>query len=347
MTRVVGIDIGHDTIRAAELENPNSARPRLLRTAEVALTEGAVREGEVREVNTVASALRRLWSAGGFRTKNVVLGMGNQRVLAREFSLPKLARRSQIRDALPFQVQDLLPVPVGDVILDFYPVSESEGENGPVLNGLLIAAIKDAVMANVTATSRAGLEPISVDLIPFALARLLGPGEPHGNVAIVEIGADTTSVLILSEGTPVFVRIVAAGGDDLSRSLQANFELSAEQAEHVKRTYGLNVPSAPPEQRLFVENCFTVASELTRSIHNTIAYFQSSRHGVPVDRVLLSGGGSLIPGLGAALAEQTRLNVIPARPYERLQIAKGALPADPSRAPQFAVAIGLAVGSAA
>ena len=63
------------------------------------------------EPHTVASALKRLWSTTGFRSRNVILGMGNQRVLVRDLSVPRMSAQ-RIRESLPFLVQDMLPVPV-------------------------------------------------------------------------------------------------------------------------------------------------------------------------------------------------------------------------------------------
>src|SRR6187402_1122923 len=148
--RIVGLDIGRDVLRAAEVENPGSSRPRLVRVGQIALPEGAVHSGEVREVHTVASALKRLWSTAGFKTKSVVIGMGNQRVLARDLTIPYMTPKL-IRDSLPFQVQDLLPVPIDEAVLDFYPISEGSTDAGRVINGLLVAAVKDAVMGNINA----------------------------------------------------------------------------------------------------------------------------------------------------------------------------------------------------
>ena len=169
---IIGIDIGTAHLRAVEVRNPGKLRPVLQRYYEVPLPLGAVVAGEVVEPHTVAAALKALWSGGGFHSRQVVLGMGNQRVLARDLSVPKMSL-ARIRQALPFEVQDLLPVPVADALLDFYPISQSTTEHGPIVNGLLIAAVKATVLANVSAVRLAGLTTIDVDLIPFAVSRLL------------------------------------------------------------------------------------------------------------------------------------------------------------------------------
>ena len=225
---VVGVDISGTSLRAVELSGASTPKPTLLRFHEVSLPAGAVSRGEVIEPLTVGTALKRLWSEGGFKSKNVVLGIGNQRVLARDLSLPK-GTLKHIRESLPFQVQDMLPMPVADALLDFYPVSESAGESGPVINGLLIAAVKDAVLGNVNAVQNAGFTTVEVDLIPFALNRLLiSRAQLQGTVALVDVGANTTSVVIAVDGAPQFVRIIPAGGDDLTQALMKGLEVDAE-----------------------------------------------------------------------------------------------------------------------
>src|SRR5689334_1542455 len=142
---IVGLDIGHGVLRAAEIANPGRPRPTLVRYQELAVPIEALNRGEVVDREIVARALRVLWSRARFGTKDVVLGVGNQRVLSRDHAVRE-APLHQIREALPFQVQDLLPVPIGDALLDFYPVSRQMTDQGPMIHGLLVAAIKDAVL---------------------------------------------------------------------------------------------------------------------------------------------------------------------------------------------------------
>ncbi|MEJ1231039.1 MAG: pilus assembly protein PilM [Galbitalea sp.] len=226
---IVGIDIGSVSVRALELRNADKQRPVIERFHEIALPEGSVRRGEVLEIGMVASAIRNLWAAGGFKTRNVVLGMGGPRVLARDLQMPRAAL-GQMREALPFHVQEMLPVPVAEALLDFYPISEEPGEHGPVVNGLLVAAIKEAVLRERRRRHAAGLRPVQVDLIPFALARAMAPRRAStGLSAIVSIGANTTNIVISLDGVPQFVRIISSGGDDITRAVANRLQLTFPQ----------------------------------------------------------------------------------------------------------------------
>ena len=69
----------------------------------------------------VAVALRQLWTGARFKSKDVVLGVASRRILVREYTTQAM-RPDLLREALPYQVQDLLPVPASQAVLDFYPL---------------------------------------------------------------------------------------------------------------------------------------------------------------------------------------------------------------------------------
>jgi type IV pilus assembly protein PilM len=348
---VVGIDIGCATLRAAEVSDAGKGRPTLLRYQEVPLPEGAVTRGEVVEPNTVAAALRQLWSSGGFKSKNVVLGMGNQRVLARDLTVPKMSIK-RIRESLPFQVQNLLPMPVADTLLDFYPVRESIGDDGAEVHGLLIAAVKEAVRVNIGAVELAGLRPVEVDLIPFALNRVISRGEhTDGAVVQIDVGAGTTTVVVTLLGIPQFVRLIPTGGSDLTQALMTRLGVDTVRAEALKQSLGI-VPEGPAAEATAdgeaLDIIREVTSELLNSLRNTVTYFINTRHDVPVARIVLTGGGADLVGFAAALAELTRLPVVAPEWSDGIVLGRGV---DAAALQQtrgvFLVAVGLALRSKA
>ena len=345
--RIVGVDVGSTSLRAVELEGAGKARPVLTRYHEVPLPDGSVKRGEVLEVNTVAAAFSQLWSEGGFTGKNVVLGIGGQSVISRDLTVPRMPL-DQIRESLQFQAQDLLPVPVSEAVLDFYPIRDEPGDGPPMVRGLLIAAIKQAVTSNLSAAMEAGLNPVQMDLIPFALTRASGSaGEAGRAVAQIDVGANTTNVVICMDGVPHFVRIIPAGGDDVTRALMRRLEISHDEAERLKQRVGLTGAGAAPEDRPALEVVYATVGELLTSIRNTLAYF-SAHSPAPVGTVVLSGGGARLAGFARAVGETTRTSVVPAEPVGRISVApRLAATTDASTVERYSVALGLALGSAA
>jgi Tfp pilus assembly PilM family ATPase len=97
----------------------------------VALPPGAVRDGEVVDVDVVAGAGEAAVGQAKFSTKKVVVGVANQKVVVRQVDLPWLPLK-ELRQGLAYQVQDYIPMPVEHAILDLHPLEEftNDAERG-------------------------------------------------------------------------------------------------------------------------------------------------------------------------------------------------------------------------
>lgn len=325
-TRVIGLDIGTTAVRAAELDVPTGAKagraaPTLVRYAQVAVPLGAVRDGEVADPATISDALRRLWVQAKFSTKDVVVGVGNQRVVVRDLDLPWMPP-AQLKASLPFQVQELLPVSPEDALLDYYPTGESDGAQGRTVHGMLVAAQRDTVAANVLAVQSAGLHPTMVDLNGFALMRSLIRGDlTQRVVALVDIGARVTDVVVAARGVPRIVRILPMGGQHLTDAVAKALGLPLPEAERVKRETGVGFAPQPGHEAA-AQALSDTARTLVEAIRNTFVYYSSNHPGEGIDLVVLSGGGAGLPGLGQYLSSASRLPAVLGDPVAGLQLAK-------------------------
>lgn len=351
----VGLDIGTSGVRAAEL-SLGKAGPTLERFGQVALPPGAMRDGEVADVEAVADAIRQLWAATKFSTKKVIVGVANQKVLVRQVDLPWLPD-NELREALPMQVQDHIPMPVDEAILDFHPLEEFENDNGArMIRVLLVAGAKDMVCDTVAAVVRAGLRPVMVDLTPFALLRSLGHLDELGlntedAEALVDVGASVTNIVIHQGGVPRFVRILLMGGSDITAAVAERLGVPTEHAEAVKQQAGMPVQpgavalDAPPADRV-IENR---GSAFVEEIRGSLDYYRSQSGAARISRVVLSGGGAQLAGLAGRLSLVTRLTVEHGSALAGLRVGKvGLSPEQMSYVePLAGTPIGLAMGASA
>src|SRR5438270_1323307 len=95
----------------------------LERFGQVALPLGAVRDGEVVDSDAVAAAIKQLWAQAKISSKKVVVGVANQKVVVRQVDLQWMPT-GELKKALAFQVQDYVPMPVDQAILDFHLLEE-------------------------------------------------------------------------------------------------------------------------------------------------------------------------------------------------------------------------------
>ncbi len=318
---IVGLDFGHGVIRAAEVVPAHGGRkPVLKRYHEVGVPVDAIKEGVVVDQAAVVSALRWLWKVGGFSTKRVVIGMGSQQVLIRELVLPSMPIK-HVRESLPYRVQDLLPLPVQDAVLDFYPIEEFEQDGTSQLRGLLVAATRESVLINARAVESAGLRTVDVDLIPFAVTRHQSAGGEAGTRIFVHVGAVSTSIIVAAQGVPQFIRMLPTGGADLTAAIAERVDLSAQRAEDLKRRVGLAVDPTDPEEAVVAAVCRESARDLLQAVRTTMSFFQNAHVESAFEAVVLSGGGGQLRGLAAAIQATVDLPVEQVRNEQHISLA--------------------------
>jgi type IV pilus assembly protein PilM len=344
----IGLDIGTSGVRAAELSFGKRGVT-LERFGQVALQPGVVRDGEVVDGAALADALRELWSHTRFSHQQVALGMANQRVVVRQVELPWMPER-ELRAALTFQVQDYLPMPVEHAVLDFHPVEEVAEPGQPrLLRGLLVAAVRDVVLANVEAVQRAGLVVTGVDLTSFAVLRSMGSwgAADADTVALVDIGAKVTNIVVHRAGVPLFVRILLLGGQDVTDAVGESLAVGAAEAEALKQLptragYDLD------QLKAAAQAADDGAAVFVDEVRSSLDYFASSSAGARLQRLVLTGGGSRLHGLAERLEAATRLPVVVGNPLRNLQIGRTGLTDEQINfiQPLAAVPVGLALGAA-
>jgi type IV pilus assembly protein PilM len=343
--RIVGINIGFSTLRAAQVRLVKGQRPVVEKIYETQIPKGMVEFGDIKDRVGFTELLKKFWADAGFESKRVVMAAGSLHVFARELTVPKMSMQ-RIKESLPFLMQGVLPVPPEELYIDFYPSQELADETGPTIRGLAVAAERSHVDTLVDCMTAAKLHSVAVDFIPFALTRArFNLGNSGGTVALVDVGAGATNVIIASDIVPLFVRIITSGGQDIDRALVLELNLTAEQAAEKKLSL-TNQPTDPKD--LVVWNVIQKAmQDFVSGVKNTIDYFEQAHPGVAgtVAQVLLTGGGSRLAGIGPALQEVIHIPVTLDGGLMGIDLAPGlAIPDE--KMSQMAIAIGLAMGAA-
>jgi type IV pilus assembly protein PilM len=353
----IGVDVGSTAVRVAEVAVGDV--PVVVRAAQVPLPAGAVEAGEVRQPEVVTDALKNLWSQSGVKGKQVYLGVGNQRVVVREVSLPWLPEK-ELRDSLGFQVQEFIPMAADDAVLDFDPLGEMDQGGRRMQRILLVAANKSMIGALVEAAIGARLDPKGVDLTPFAAVRAIGSADENldlespGDEAVVDVGAHVTSICVHDRGITRFVRILPSGGRDVTLAIARGLGIDDEIAEALKR--GEPVVPPPPEEagpapelpspdevrRLALSRAGSFVDE----IRSSLEFYAAQVPGARIARVVVTGGGSRLDGFLELLQERIPVEVERGRLFEHVKSeldlsAEAAAEAESV----LAVAVGLAMGT--
>ncbi len=441
----VGLDIGRSSVAAVRLQR----RPEgsvLVSAALDRLPEGVISGGEVQDVDALGNALKRFWRTYKIKGRKVSLGLASQKVVVRTLDFPVMEDK-ELRSAIEFQAQDYIPIPIDEAVFDFHVMGRFTGEDGVEKQKVLVVAAQKAVVMNfIDAMKKARLQVDGIDLQAFALLRSFSPrsfldeGAPAGeSIAIVNIAADVTNIVITADGEPQFTRITSFGGDDFTRAVQNQLGVSFAEAEELKARVGLpepqsgsegggferppeggeaagsgsgesdgeetaplppqgpdflegkppdagGGPGAPPapgggeeplesgeaeakpdeeaereaelawkeaeeidedeERRLAVRSALEATLDsFTEEVRRSLDYYISQDESLPINRLLLSGGGSMLPNLREQLAQLFPFPVEMGDPLKRIIRNRSDLDDKEleALAPRLAIAIGLAL----
>jgi len=207
---------------------------------------------------------------------------------------------------------------------------------------MLVAAKKEVVDDYLDMLRDIGLEPVLVDVDGFALENTFEASGGHeDNVALVDIGASKMNINILSKGMSVVARDIVVGSRQLTEQIQASLDIDFDEAEAIK------VGQAPAgENQQMIEEIFSsTCTQWVLEIKKAIDLYHANNPHAPLEKLVLSGGGSKVTGLADFLALETGLAVELFNPFKQMSSNSKKIDADylDSIGPEMAIATGIAI----
>jgi type IV pilus assembly protein PilM len=337
---LVGLDIGSSSVKAVELAKKGS-NLQLLNLGFENLQTDTIVDGQIMELNNVSNVISQIFSEHQIRTTRVCAGVSGHSVIVKNIVLPQMSSE-ELQESFSWHAEEHIPFDIADVNLDYELTSRSED----ALH-VLMAACKSDKIANVKqAIQLAGKQPVIIDVDAFALQNCYEVNyrpRPGEIVALLNVGAATMNINILNGTRSIFARDASVGGSQYTSLLQRELGLSFEQAEGVKR--GMPLPEGT-EARPIQPIIETVSEALALEVKKTVDFYRASAQDeTGIQKILLAGGGSKLPGLADFLARKFEIPVEVFDPFRQIEVDSRKFDPDYMReiVPEMAVAVGLAL----
>jgi type IV pilus assembly protein PilM len=369
----VGLEVGTANLKVVELRA--GSPPSLSTLAIRAMPPGLVQEDQVVDPQGLADEIKALFDEAGISKRYVVTAVGNRQAITRNIHVPKMSLQ-ELDEAIKWEAERYIPFPIDEVVLDYYVLDNPEDvEEGGQLEVVIAAARLDLVTQQVEYLKLAGLEPVVVDVKPFALLRslkgaLLGEhltkatltqaGYTEGNEVGValEIAATATTITLVRGDRVLMNRNIGVSGDDFTAAVQRAFGLDFDSAEEVKLDYGTaTIPTEDEEELLnfdakreqysptrVYEALRPVLVDLTTEIRRSLEFFRVQTGDASISRMLASGGGAKLRGLPDAIGDALGFRVEIGDPWLSVTVDERQFDEQylAKVGPEFAVALGLA-----
>ena len=270
--------------------------------------------------------LKRMVEEKGWKGKLVSLTSSLIPSVIRRFQIPQVVS-SELKSTVHWQMKDQLPFPVEQAVVEYRLISDSTSPEGDKRIDLLVAAAPEKEIKELVDSVEAlGLQVRNVGLVATALENNRGEIlSGRERVAILEIGAETTSFVILGKDGICFYRQMQVTGKTITDALAGSvisesgrMDINQEQAEALKQKYGIperNVGGNDPQYSIELNTLGVMMrpalEKLANELQRTLDYYraQFNRPDEKVEQILLSGGGGQLKGLAQFLQQSVGIPV--------------------------------------
>ena len=193
------------TDRFAEVSQISSDGSRLACFGQLPLPSGFIVNGEIKDSAGLIKVLNQLLISTQPHPisygEKVVVGVSDNRVFLREFTLSKFAGK-EIEEAINYQVRSLLPLLPSGVETDWQIIGHDvEGQ----IEVLLAAIPKTVIQSYLSVVSATGLVVVAIEPAVFANIRIVVPSQFKGkDQLLIYLGDNFAEFTYITNGNPRF-----------------------------------------------------------------------------------------------------------------------------------------------
>jgi type IV pilus assembly protein PilM len=325
---VGGLDIGTGSIKLAQIiKTPGGFK--LVKYAENPTPSMTIKDGQIIDARVLGDTIRGMLVASKTPIDKVVGSVSGQSVVIRPINMTQMSEK-ELQNAIKFEAERYLPYSVSDAQIIGTVLRKSVEGDDKSMEVLLVAAPNEMVANAQEVIKMAGIEPSAIDLEPFALVRAsqLSLPQEMGNqtIALINLGASSSSINIFKEGILRHNRTITTAGNSFSRAIGQSLNLSFEEAEKLKKEKGVirvekdATPVAPTTMRIF-NVIMPVLSELITEIQRSFDYYRSRYRGESVDLIVLSGGTAKFKNIDQYISNELGISCEVANPFKNIDIS--------------------------
>ena len=335
-----GLDISDDSLKFVELISTKNDI-RINKYGKRKIPSGTIESGKIINKEKIENLLLSLKKDYGIKFARV--SIPENQVYLFKLILPKEGLVS-IKEGIELSLEEHIPLPAPETIFDYELLSENEESLE-----LEVAAISKNIIENyLSVFKNCGISVCSFELEAQAIARSVVPRGDMDTYMIVDFGEKSTCIFIISKGVVMFTSTLEIGGMVLNNMIQKNFKVNFEEADRMKKEYGLQRNT--PNQEIFsvlLNSVSVLRDELVKHFTYWNTHKDEEGNGNPqIKKIILCGGDSNLTGLVDYLSISIKIKAEMANVWINVMDTEKHIP-DMSfkHSLSFAAAVGLALGN--
>ncbi len=238
--------------------------------------------------------------------EEVYINFSDVDILIKRLSLPEMSA-PELQNAIRWELKDQLSFKMDEALFDFKIIGKRRFPDGSEkLDILTIFAKESLIEEKLLAIKNLGLNVCGISSSSFALAKVGVEFALTEPVALIDIGLESSRLLIIENGALQFVREINFGGESITKAMtgvlsteKGSFGLSRDEAEKLKIESGLL-----GEDSKFFSMVRPALERLTSQIKVSIEYYENQFGSAAINKLFLTGNGSRFKGLKEFLSKE-------------------------------------------
>lgn len=345
---VVGIDIGTSAIKIVQVKREGGTI-KLETYGELGLGSYAnEKSGRVVTLDpeTIAKAVADLLRESNVTTKSAAVSIQSQATLIFILDLPEVSD-SELASLVPNEARKYIPVPLTEVSLDWYKIPKKETyeqsaqAGGAVRNKIevVVVAVRNETLSQYRQIAeKSGIESTGNEIEIFSAIRSVFHREITPTL-VIDYGAGTTKVSVVEYGVVRAYHVINRGSAFTSESIARSKSVDFETAEELKKTVGI---TAVAGQEDIAAAILTDTQYIINEIQTILLGYERQSQKA-VTKIILTGGGSLMPGFREKISESFGVETVMGDPFDKADAPEFMRPVLKKAGPEFTVAMGLAL----
>jgi len=329
----IGVDVGVSGVKVIELSKING-KAHLVNYG-FSEEKGVDKSDWLDDYKKTAGVINKVLSESGVKSRSVYSASPAFSVFSSIINIPNVVK-NDLAYAIEWEAKKVIPMPIEEMILDWKKIDKDPLAGNIGESYLLTGAPKTVVKKHLDTFKEAGLSLLGLEPETFSLIRAL-IGEDKTTVIILEIGSGTSDVIFVEKGNPIFSRSVNVGGDTITKAIARHLNITTEKAEQFKHDMG----SISTDNEVISKLIVNAIAPILNEIKYVINMYQNN--GKTAEKIILSGGSSLIPGLVEYLSKSLNINVHLGDPWTFVSYPEDLRQMLDELGPRMTVAIGLAL----
>ncbi len=261
------------------------------------------------------------------------LNIKSTAIITREIIFPVLGDK-EIAGLLRYQLPEYLPMDPDKYIVQHKPIEKVNIDGSDKLNTLIVAVPKEMADAHFSLIKDLGLRPMVMDYQCNALWKLLKHSKrindnhsvAEKTAAIIDLGYDSTSIIIIKNGTMQFCRVLDDGGESIDDNLTNLMSLEKNQLLAGKSEIAdINTISdgSYSDYNRIVNIIRTGLENLMERIDRVFRFYTAKEIGNEIDNIFLYGGLSNIKGIDKLFSDNFHIPAVIIKNLDRLTMPDG------------------------